>query len=326
MDNSRLSLAVAYVVILLCSVMSQAVLAGGVGKAFPVESENFAIENFQRVNPSLEWDPTNFLTDLSGNYATCHHIHQKGEMQADRNSPEGLTVTVVIDTTEGRESDVSHVNNYISDVITRWMYNRQHHVQMMKARRVGCSVRAACSGYAVITCAFSSGVKLPPQTIWTRPPQPIWTPYPTRRSYPAMTTRIENDAPRDDDWWLREKPKALAFTADQYRLAESMMGKRWDRSHFIENLSGFETDCAMTGRNDWPFDQMQKMSREQNIKLTGQYGVADNLGSTEDAILEIMRQFKPVTHVRSIGCSVIPHCYTSATTMKVVVACLYEEQ
>jgi hypothetical protein len=140
-----------------------------------------------------------------------------------------------------------------------------------------------------------------------------------------VTTKSEKDEPSDPDWWLHEKPKALAFTAEQYKVAEQIMGKQWDRSHFLENLSGFETDCKMIGKGDWPFDHMKKMAREQKIKITGQYGVADNKGSTQDALTEIVRQFKPLTNVKAVGCSIIPHCYTSATTMKVVVSCLYEE-
>jgi len=78
------------------------------------------------------------------------------------------------------------------------------------------------------------------------------------------------------------------------------------------------------GKSDWPFDYKKKIEREVKLKITGQYGSAENKGSTPDAMKAIMSSFKPVLNAHSIGCSVIPHCRTGAV-MNVVVACLYEE-
>jgi hypothetical protein len=297
--------------------------AAGAGRAFPIDSENLAISTFKAINPSLEWDPTNYLVDLSGEYANCNQLHQKGEIQVDRKNPDGSKVVVVIDNTPGKDSDVNAVNTYIAEVLRRWSSTRLYHNQMQNAKRFGCSVRPGCSGYAVIACVFSSGggggADSRPQT----PPQPYY-----RTTRKPVDPWDDPNVKKDDDkkpGFGDEKPKALAFTPEQYSTAEQIMGKKWDRAHFLENLSGFETDCSMIGRTDWPFDYAKKVEREEKIKITGQYGHTMNKGSTPDALKEILRNFKPVSNAKSIGCSVIPHCRTSGATMQVVIACLFEE-
>jgi hypothetical protein len=282
--------------------------AAGAGRAFPVESENLAISTFKGINPSLEWDPTNFLTDLSGEYANCNQLNHKGELQVDRKTPEGASVVVVIDSTPGKDSDVNAVNGYIAEVIRRWASTRLHQNHIQANKRVGCSVRPACSGYAVIACVFSSGGGVNPK------------PYPSDKPYVSTTKDWEHDKP--DPY---EKPKALAFTPDQYRTAEEIMGNTWDRAHFLENLSGFETDCAMIGRADWAFDYVKKTMRQEKLKITWQFGYTANKGSTPDALKEILQKFKPVMNAKNIGCSIIPHCPTQGSSMQVVIACLFEE-
>jgi len=192
---------------------------------------------------------------------------------------------------------------------------------MQNAKRFGCSVRPGCSGFAVIACVFSSGAG----GSKTQAPVPY---YSTRSPWPATKDPWDDpNVKKDDDkkaGFGDEIPKALAFTPDQYNTAEQIMGKKWDRAHFLENLSGFETDCNMIGKRDWPFDYAKKMEREEKIKITGQYGYATNKGSTPDALKEILRNFKPVFNAKSIGCSVIPDCRTGST-MQVVIACLFEE-
>jgi len=293
--------------------------AAGAGRAFPIEAENFAIESFKRANPRIEWDPTNFLVDLSGEYANCNYLNQKGEVQVSRKTPEGAPVVMVVDSVQGKEADVNSVNEYIREIIKRWSTSGTYNRQINDNKRIGCSVRPACSGYAVIACAFSTGVPDARPQPTLRPPPIVY--YTTQRPYDLKTQWDEPKRPG----FLEEKPKALAFTPDQYKLAEEMMGKHWDRAHFLENLSGFETDCSMIGRRDWPFDYAKKMERELNMKITGQYGYTVNKGSTPDALREILRGFKPVQNAKEIGCSVIPHCRTTGDTMQVVVACLYEE-
>lgn len=311
--------------LLVVALMAGQSWAAGAGRAFPIDSENFAIRTFKGINSALEWDTTNFLVDLSGEYANCNYLNQRGPMKADRKTPEGAPVTVVIDTTQGKDTDVTSVNQYITDVISRWETSRQYHTQIREARRVGCSVRPACSGYAVIACLFSSGqgqglsqgqdndrgnFQLP-----KRPPTEIKNPWEDRENQKEQYKRPE---------FLDEKPKAEAFTPDQYRTAESIMGKTWDRAHFLENLSGFETDCSMTLRTDWPFNYAKEMMHKEKIKITGQYGHAVNKGSTPDALREVLSSFKPIHNAKSIGCSLIPHC-RNGPTMYVVVSCLYEE-
>jgi hypothetical protein len=300
----------------------------GAGRAFPVDSENEAIKTFQRINPSVEWDPTNFMTDLSGQYANCNYLNQKGEMKADRKTPEGAEVTVVIDTIEGKDSDVNEVNKYVSEVLRRWESNRMYHGQILKARRVGCSVRPACSGFAVVACVMSDGTGGNGGS--GRPDDGRGGEAQFLKGRETEHVKWDGDENNDKKesqlGFIEETPKALAFTKEQYQTAETVMKQKWDRAHFLENLSGFETDCGMIGRIDWPFEFAKKVEDELKIKITGQYGTAVNKGSTPDAMNEILSKFRPVPKAHSIGCSIIPHCRTGAKTMEVVIACLYEEE
>jgi len=122
----------------------------------------------------------------------------------------------------------------------------------------------------------------------------------------------------------------LAFTPQQYSLAEKITGNRWDRSHFLENLSGFETDCAMVGANEWSFAKAQAVAKEHGIRVLGTFGSAVNRGSTPDALNSILQNFKSIRYAKQVGCSIIPDCVLSSgrngqQQMYVVVSCLYEE-
>jgi len=309
--------------------------SAGAGRAFPVDSENFAIQSFKDVNPSVEWDPTNFLVDLSGQYANCNNLNTKGELPVDKKTQEGEKIVVVIDSIEGKESDVNSVNTYITDVIRRWERSRQYNQQIQNARRVGCSVRPSCSGQAIIACMFSGGV---PSGLgddhdldYQLPNKPVETDDGSKDNKDKETDggrETDTDAASGRDTYQRpdfldEKPTALAFTVDQYKMAESIMSKTWDRLHFLENLSGFETNCSMIGTPDWPFEFAHKMMNEEKIVIKGQYGHAVNKGSTPGALSEVLATFKLVPNAKSIGCSVIPHCRVGPT-MYVVVSCLYK--
>jgi hypothetical protein len=314
--------------------------AAGAGRAFPIDSENFAIESFRKIKPTLIWDPSNFLTDLSGQYANCKLLHEQGtQLVADRRTPEGASVVLVFDSIEGSGSDVNAVNGYIQEVIKRWVASRQYHAQVVRSDKVGCSVRPGCSVHAIVVCAFSSADKggggtpstppwptNPPTTWWRRTTRQDFT-SPWRPDFSTLGYRTTSNGFQPDNTPpAYEKPKALAFTPQQYELAEEIMRKKWDRAHFLENLSGFETDCGMVGAVGWTFDFAQKICRERDMKVTGLYGSAPNRGSTPDALKQILTAFKPAPRAKSIGCSVIPDCPLSSGGLQVVVSCLYEEQ
>jgi hypothetical protein len=305
------------VLCVLCALSSCA--AKGAGRAFPIESENFAIENFQRINPRVEWDETNFLVDLSGHYASCRALQSPmGLLTITRLTPTGQTITGVVDKIEGKAHDINSVNNYIQQIIKRWATAQLYYSQVANADYCGCSVRPGCAGQVIVACLFTPGGQAPPPK--PRPPQPLVQATAPRQEQP------EKNPTAPPEIVLVGQQKALAFTREQYSEAEIIMGRKWDRSHYLENLSGFETDCSMIGTTDWGFSYMKRVGILLNVRLVGQYGVSRNKGSTPAALAEILSTFKVLSNIREVGCSIIPHCINPADRqMYVVVACLYEE-
>ena len=74
----------------------------------------------------------------------------------------------------------------------------------------------------------------------------------------------------------------------------------WDRSHFLENLSGYETDCAMIGKREWHFTQARHIAGEAGVTFTGLFGYARNRGSTTNALREIFESFKEVCYLQLV--------------------------
>jgi hypothetical protein len=290
MEATRLS-----ILLLVCATL-ETVSAAGSGRAFPIDAENYVTEQFQSVNSKLEWDPTNFLVDLAGHYANCKYIGKRETITVDTRTPEGYPVTGAVDYTSGTRSDVDAVNGYINEVVDRWMSTGIFNSLIRNADRFGCSVRPGCSGQVSISCLFSN-------------------------SAPSNIEDNQGNQPGGQT--------ALAFTPQQYNLAESITGNKWDRSHFLENLSGFETDCSMVGETDWPFNKAMPVARDAGLRILGTFGYSLNRGSTEQALTTILRDFKEIRYASKVGCSVIPDCVSDLgggrTEMYVVVSCLYEE-
>jgi len=273
----------------------------GSGRAFPIDSENYVTETFRRINPNIQWDPTNFLVDLAGNYANCNMLGRAGRLSVDQRTPDGDRISGYVDVTPGTGSDVDAVNGVIRTAVDRWTRTRELDGEIREAKRFGCSVRPACSGQTVISCLFSkSGT------------QPI-----IDCSYHPQHPDCQKEQPDG-------QPKALAFTPQQYMLAEKITGNRWDRSHFLENLSGQETDCAMITARDWPFATANQKASESGMRVSGLYGWSENRGSTPDALRAILAHFKEIRSAKSVGCSIIPDCVVDGR-MYVVVSCLYQQ-
>ena len=74
-------------------------------------------------------------------------------------------------------------------------------------------------------------------------------------------------------------------------------GQKWDRSHLLENLSGYETSCSMIGSEDWPFTQARRIAANYGIRITAVYGSAVNEGSTDLAVDKIVENFKQVSTI-----------------------------
>lgn len=281
------------VVVVLQFLLFNEANAAGAGRAFPIASENYVIANFKRINSNLEWDATNFLVDLSGQYATCASIGRRGFVRVNRLTQEGLRVAAYVDYGDGNNVDVKSVDGYLKRIIDIWMQERYLENQVRHAVRFGCSVRPGCIDRISVSCLFSPA--------WDSNPEP------------------QPDPPIPD-------PKALAFTPEQYIIAEDITGKRWDRSHFLENLSGFETDCAMIGLPiEWQFTKARTEAAKLGSRFLGTYGYEPNQGSTPDALEKILKKMKEVNQVRYVGCSLIPDCIYHGQ-MYVVVSCIYEEE
>jgi len=188
----------------------------------------------------------------------------------------------------GGESHVSAVNSYIRNAIDGWSYyGSPLNSYISSSDTVGCSIRPACRNQAVIACLFSGS---------------------------------SGGNPNEE---IGEQ-KALAFTPKQYEKTEKVTHRNWDGSHFLENLSGFETECSMLTTDTWSFPYASLIAKQEGIRITGLFGKSRNLGETEPAMLKIVKSMKKV-QAKQVGCSIIPDCEDENGQMWVVVGCIFEE-
>lgn len=286
------------VLIVVLAWLAVDVNCSGAGRAFPLESENYAIGLFQSVNPDIVWDPSNYLVDLAGLYANCRFVGTHNVQEVEQTMPDGSSIVAIIDDTFGDQPYVEDVNEYIRKVLDSWMNSNVYRTKITESQRVGCSVRPACEDRTVVSCLYSPG----------RAVQPVTTREPLNPT---------------------AAPQAYAFTSEQYDAAEFITGNNWDRSHFLENLSGYETDCAMVTASEWQFATATREADKRGMRILGLYGAEQNRGATEPAMERIMRGFKKIPSAARVGCSVIPDCmYGSGDVrhMYVVISCVYEEQ
>ena len=73
------------------------------------------------ANVLQEWDPTNFLVDLSGHYALCRHRRDTGVIHIHRNTPEGIVIGGLRESFRGEFSDAWNVNNYVQEMMPFWI-------------------------------------------------------------------------------------------------------------------------------------------------------------------------------------------------------------
>ena len=66
------------------------------------------------------------MVDLSGNFANCKSIGQRGAVAVGRTTPEGVTIGGVVDWTQGAEAHTNAVRTYIKTVIDNWMREGLH--------------------------------------------------------------------------------------------------------------------------------------------------------------------------------------------------------
>ena len=62
----------------------------------------------------------------------------------------------------------------------------------------------------------------------------------------------------------------------------------------MENLSGFETSCAMIYADTWEWAYAKQEAGKRGLSIEGLYGVAKNRGETEPAMIEVLKNMKDV--------------------------------
>jgi len=71
-----------------------------------------------------EWDNTNFLVNLAGQYADCDRMGSSREIRVDRKTPEGEAISGIVDSMDGAGTDVDSVDRYIRDLVDIWTSRR----------------------------------------------------------------------------------------------------------------------------------------------------------------------------------------------------------
>lgn len=268
-------------------------------RAFPLDSENFAIKTFQLLNPNIKYDSTNYLVDLSGRYVLCDKVGQRGKMQITETLKDGTPIHGVVDYGFGSESHANAVKEYIQRTLSGWATDPLFAESILSSSSFGCSVRPGCEDYYVVGCAFDGANDL---------------------GNLVATTPRQNDP--------NEGKLAYAFTEEQYDLAEIITGTSWDRDHYLENLSGRATECGMVFKDTWNFrKEKAQAAADFNWRIEGMFGSALNRGETQPAMEEILDRMQPImAKVQSnmVGCSLIADC-VFGNDMYVVISCLYRE-
>ena len=67
-----------------------------------------------------EWDPTNYLVDLSGQYANCKTVFSRGFVLVDKQSPDGSSIGGLTDYYQGLATDADSVKAYLKSAMPRW--------------------------------------------------------------------------------------------------------------------------------------------------------------------------------------------------------------
>jgi len=83
-----------------------------------------------------DWDDTNFLVDLAGQYATCDRRDTSGEIRVDRQTPDGESITGFADNMDGASTDVDAVNGYIRSLVDRWTSARTYNSMVSRTSAI----------------------------------------------------------------------------------------------------------------------------------------------------------------------------------------------
>jgi len=256
---------------------------------FYQDEKYYLLHRLREVNPAIQWDSTEFLADLSEEFARCENVHRRGVSAVSQATPDGQEVIALLDVTRGTLRDYVAVSVYVKHIIHHWILSGAYNKDFRAAQKIGCSAKHGCDGYTLVSCLLSPG---------------------------SVALNIE----------ITGTGSERAFTTEQYRLAESITNKNWDESSFLENLSGMEALCAMVVNDDWHFAITKRVASERGITIIGRYGHVLNKGNMNQAMSTIIRGFRSIpAEFDSIGCSLIPDCKDDdiSDNVYVLVLCLF---
>jgi len=261
------------------------------GDKFYDQEKFYVLHRVREVNPRIVWDSTEFLPDLSEEFARCENVERhEGVASVSQKTPDGEAVIAVLGSTRGILTDYVATQVYVKDVIHHWILSGDYDHDFLAAEKIGCSYKHGCNRtHTLVSCLLSPGV-----------------------------VPLNNE--------IRGTGSERAFTPEQYQLAESISNKNWDRSNFLENLAGNEAHCAMVVNDNWHFSITKRVSKERGIQVIGRYGHVLNRGNMDEAITTIIRGFRSIPEeFDSIGCSLIPDCKDDdiSDQIYVLVLCLF---
>jgi len=272
------------------------------GMAFPSGLPYETVDEFRKINPNIKWDESNYLVDISGPYTLCSKVGVNNAFEVKKLSRAVAQlfgsdgVGGLISDTYASGGTASAVAKDIRRVVAEWIHKEPFKSQIKEAKTFGCSVQPVCRGRTVVGCLFSPKADF-----------------------------MSGDDSKDEG-----KQQAVALTPEQYSIAEESFRSInpnvvWDRSHFLENLSGFETRCSMIGRTSWNYAVAAGKAKEYGYHVGFLFGSASRSGNTDDDVRSITRAWmfteegrKQVSAAKEVGCSMAQSC----PNKKIVIACL----
>ncbi len=78
-----------------------------------------------------EWDPTNFLVDLSGQYSLCKNVGKNGHITVDRPTQDNVRIGGLVDSVRGSGTYAEIVNKYVTEILSRWPGQNPYEAQVM---------------------------------------------------------------------------------------------------------------------------------------------------------------------------------------------------
>jgi len=321
-------------------------------------------------NPKLIWSAQ--LERLSRQQAVCEAVGEHKELPRLKLTPQGEIGGFVDGTLqEGHHINTHNERKLINDLLQEDIFK----TLVMDAEEVGCEINAGCESYKVIACHFQIKSQELDEDIQHNEAEvaesniPVDTKLDTSQAeskglddmtgYQDDSWRNHNDAGysnsrhgdtryqyassrgHEDQGYRAQQPrtrlgKVRSFTEDQRRTAEGVIRILWDRTHFLENLSGAEADCAMVEQSNWPWTTATKHAKARGINVQGVTGTAPNDGDTGAAIRLILEDMRDNVvskmNPQAVGCSVIPGCRIPAPRTSepleedVLVVCIFRLQ